>query len=68
MTVLLSLPADARKKYKLSLNVQNVFDVRWKETQFETESRLQNEPVPVSKIYFTPSTPLFLKLGLAFFF
>ncbi len=60
--------AYTEKKYEVNLNVQNVFDVRWKETQFETESRLQNEPVPVSEIHFTPGTPLFIKLGLSFFF
>ena len=53
-----------RPRYELSLTVQNIFDVRWKETQFDTESRLQNEPHPVSEIHFTPGTPLFIKFGV----
>ena len=46
-------------RYELSMTIQNLFDVRWKETQFDTESRLQNEPAPVSEIHFTPGTPFF---------
>jgi outer membrane cobalamin receptor len=57
-----------RKKYEIGLSVQNLFDVRWKETQFDTESKLQNETVPVSEIHFTPGSPFFLKVHVAFFF
>lgn len=57
-----------RKKYEIGLAVQNLFDVQWKETQFETESRLRNEPRPVSEIHFTPGTPFFAKLSFAYSF
>ena len=57
-----------RKKYEIGLSVQNLFDVRWKETQFDTESKLQNEPTPVSEIHFTPGSPFFLKAHISFFF
>lgn len=50
-------------KYEFGLSVQNLFNVRWKETQFDTESRLKDEPQPVSEIHFTPGTPFFLKLS-----
>lgn len=60
--------AYTKKCFDISLSVQNLFDVRWKETQFETESRLKNESMPVSEIHFTPGTPFFLKLGLSVFF
>lgn len=53
-----------RSRYELNLTVQNIFNVRWKETQFDTESRLKDEPQPVSEIHFTPGTPLFIKMGL----
>lgn len=53
-----------KPKYELSLTVQNIFNVKWKETQFDTESRLKNEPQPVSEIHFTPGTPLFIKFGV----
>jgi outer membrane receptor protein involved in Fe transport len=57
-----------RKKYELGLSVQNLFDVRWKETQFDTESKLQHESAPVSEIHFTPGSPFFLKTHVSFFF
>ena len=43
------------------LAVENLFDVDWNETQFATESRLQNEAASVEEIHFTPGTPFFLK-------
>jgi outer membrane receptor protein involved in Fe transport len=57
-----------RKKFEIGVSVQNVFDVRWKETQFDTESKLQNETSPVSEIHFTPGTPFFFKTHISFFF
>jgi len=36
---------------------ENVFNSRWNETQFATESRLRDEPDPVTEIHFTPGTP-----------
>ncbi len=57
-----------RKCFEIGLSVQNLFDVRWKETQFDTESKLQNEPLPVSEIHFTPGLPFFLKTHVAFYF
>ncbi|WP_282031838.1 TonB-dependent receptor [Winogradskyella eximia] len=44
-----------------SLAVENLFDVDWNETQFATESRLQNEAASVEEIHFTPGIPFFLK-------
>ncbi|HEY8916258.1 MAG TPA: TonB-dependent receptor, partial [Chitinophaga sp.] len=57
-----------RAKYEIGLAVQNLFDVRWKETQFDTESRLQYEAAPVSEIHFTPGTPFYLKLSASYLF
>jgi outer membrane receptor protein involved in Fe transport len=57
-----------RSKFELGIAIQNLFDVRWKETQFDTESKLQNETIPVSEIHFTPGTPFFLKTHVTFFF
>jgi hypothetical protein len=55
-------------KWELGLAIQNVLNTKWKETQFDTESRLQAEPAPVSEIHFTPGTPFFARLGFAYFF
>ncbi|WP_179352580.1 TonB-dependent receptor [Winogradskyella vidalii] len=48
-------------KVTLGLAIENMFDVDWNETQFATESRLQNEAQSVEEIHFTPGTPFFLK-------
>lgn len=54
-------------RYTLGLSVQNLFNVRWKETQFATESRLRGEVTPVNEICFTPGTPFFARLSLTYF-
>ena len=57
-----------KKKYEIGLSIQNVFNVKWKETQFDTESRLKNEAVPVSEIHFTPGTKAFAKASFTYLF
>ncbi len=57
-----------RPRYELSLSVENLTDRPWREAQFDTESRLQNEPEPVSEIHFTPGTPFFARASLSYFF
>ncbi len=54
--------------YTLGLAVQNLLNVRWKETQFATESRLRGEAEPVTEIHFTPGTPFFARLSLMYSF
>lgn len=56
------------KKWEAGLSIQNLFDTKWKETQFDTESRLQNESAPVSEIHFTPGTPFFARVSFSLFF
>ena len=56
------------ENWELGISVQNIFNVKWKETQFDTESRLYNEIQPVSEIHFTPGTPFFGKLTYTYFF
>ncbi|WP_353482047.1 TonB-dependent receptor [Haliscomenobacter sp.] len=57
-----------KKKWELGLNLQNVINTQWKETQFATESRLFNETEPVEEIHFTPGTPFFARLSFTLFF
>ncbi|RYY69002.1 MAG: TonB-dependent receptor [Chitinophagaceae bacterium] len=57
-----------KKKWEVGVAIQNLFDVKWKETQFDTESRLQNEPAPVSEIHFTPGTPFFARASFTLYF
>lgn len=57
-----------KPKYEIALIVENLFNTAWNEAQFATESRLYNEPAPVTELHFTPGTPFFLKARLAWFF
>ncbi len=56
------------KKISLGIQIQNLLDTDWNETQFATESRLQNEIIPVEEIHFTPGTPFFIKTMIAYDF
>jgi len=56
------------KKYELGIEVQNIFNVEWNEAQFDTESRLQDELLPVSELHFTPGVPFFAKATMSVFF
>ena len=42
---------------EVGLDVQNIFDARWREVQFATTSRLPYEPAPVSGLAITPGWP-----------
>ncbi|RZS93356.1 TonB-dependent receptor [Aquimarina brevivitae] len=53
---------------RFNLDIQNLFDVSWNETQFATESRLANESESVEEIHFTPGTPFFIKGGITYSF
>ena len=57
-----------RTKYEIGISVENLFNVSWNETQFNTESRLKDEPSAVEEIHFTPGVPFFARLKLALFF
>ncbi len=57
-----------KKKWEAGLSVQNVLNTKWKETQFDTESRLQHELQPVSEIHFTPGTPFFARASFTLYF
>ncbi|MDN3677052.1 TonB-dependent receptor plug domain-containing protein [Flavobacterium paronense] len=49
------------KNFTFGVAVENIFNTKWNETQFATESRLQNETQSVDEIHFTPGTPFFMK-------
>jgi len=57
---------DINAGYKLGrldfgVKIQNLLDTDWNETQFATESKLQNEIEPIEEIHFTPGTPFFVQ-------
>lgn len=49
------------KNMSFGISAENIFNTKWNETQFATESRLKNETKSVEEIHFTPGTPFFLK-------
>ncbi len=49
------------KNWTLAIDIQNLFDREWNETQFNTESRMFDEYNGVEEIHFTPGTPFFLR-------
>ncbi len=55
-------------KITLGIAIENLFDVAWNETQFATESRLQNEIESVEEIHFTPGVPFFIKGSISYKF
>lgn len=57
-----------KPKYEIGLAVENIFNVKWNEAQFATESQLKNEVAPVTELNYTPGNPIFARLKLAFFF
>lgn len=55
------------KNMSLGIDINNVFNAPWNETQFATESRLKNEVEAVEEIHFTPGYPFMarVKLGIS---
>ena len=49
------------KRINYGIIIENIFNTKWNETQFATESQLQNETQSVEEIHFTPGTPFFIK-------
>jgi hypothetical protein len=56
------------KGFRVFAQIENLLNVEWNEAQFDTESRLFDEAVPVSELHYTPGNPFNLQLGLAFEF
>ena len=56
------------RKFEVGISVENVLNSKWREAQFETETRLPDETAPVSEIHFTPGTPFALRGKVSYFF
>jgi hypothetical protein len=57
-----------KQKFEVGFIIENLTNAKWNEAQFDTESRLRNEPLPRSELHFTPGNPFNLKLRAAIFF
>lgn len=56
------------RRWEIGVNFQNLLNSKWKETQFDTESRLKDEAEPVTEIHFTPGIPFYAGLHASWFF
>lgn len=52
-------------KIIIGTQINNLFNTRWKETQFNTMSRLREEARGVEEIHFTPGSPFYFRLSLS---
>jgi hypothetical protein len=57
-----------RRKYMLSLTVENFLNTKWNEAQFATVTQLQGETQPVNSLCFTAGTPIAIKFGVSYYF
>ncbi|MDX2431294.1 MAG: TonB-dependent receptor [Bacteroides sp.] len=53
------------KGFRIFAQLENMLNTQWNEAQFDTESRLFNEPASVSEINFTPGNPLNVQAGIS---
>lgn len=67
-TLLNLLGAYQAGRFRVNVMLENLLDTAWNEAQFETESRLPGERVPVSELHFTPGNPRNVRVGVAFLF
>lgn len=45
------------KSVEVGVDIQNLFDAKWREVNFATETRLPYEPAPVTGIHYSPGWP-----------
>jgi len=57
-----------KKNYEIGLTINNVLNTKWRETQFDTVTRLKGEAGPVDEVCFTPGTPIAARLSFSVFF
>ena len=57
-----------KKKYEIGLTVENLFNVKWDESEIDYTSQLKNENAPVDQMSYIPGVPFFPKLKFAVFF
>lgn len=54
------------KNMSVGMDITNLMNTEWNETQFATESRLKEETAPVEEIHFTPGFPFMARAKLTF--
>ncbi|MDE6285607.1 MAG: TonB-dependent receptor, partial [Muribaculaceae bacterium] len=56
------------RKITLGAAIDNLFNTKWREAQFATETMIPGDSEPVTDICFTPGTPFFLRGFVSFRF
>ncbi|WP_018675145.1 TonB-dependent receptor [Riemerella columbina] len=57
-----------KDRWGTSMQIQNLFNVKWNEAQFATETQLRGEPQSITDLAYTPGTPFFIKGSVYFKF
>lgn len=57
-----------QKRYEVGITIENLLNTKWNEFEAEEVSRLKGESAAVDQMSFTPGTPFFAKLRVAYFF
>ncbi|UIR55780.1 TonB-dependent receptor [Sphingobacterium sp. SRCM116780] len=57
-----------RQKWGANLQVNNLFNVKWNEAQFATETQLRNEQTSVTDLTYTAGNPFGVKMGVYYKF
>jgi outer membrane receptor protein involved in Fe transport len=52
------------KRYTFFVTIENLFNTKWNEAQFDTESRMKWEKAPVDELHFTPGNPRNARVGI----
>ena len=55
-------------RFNFGVQVENILNTEWEETQFATLSRLKFEQEPVEEIHFTPGNPINLRINISYSF
>ena len=48
-----------KMRFEIGLEIQNLFNAKWQDAQYQVTSKRKNEPVPVVDVSFTPGIPFF---------
>jgi hypothetical protein len=67
-TTLSTLLGHRQGPFELELAIDNLLDAQWREVQFATESRLEDEAQPVEEIHFAPGWPFSATMTLRAYF
>lgn len=57
-----------RQKWGANIQINNLFNVKWNEAQFATETQLKGEAEPITDLTYTPGNPFGVRVGLYYKF